>query len=785
MRAAGLKHLHLGDGTWTIDHGGLDDDSALITVNDGETITGNGPNRTIIQCTNETSGSDTGVALFRGAVDACNVRFAGLDFRGSNSPYVSATFNENECIAPHYLGTSTDWLIEDCFFRNLEGFAVHDRQGVTNARIHVRNCTGIEIGNSLANVNSDYTHIDGCTVVSGEFAECSGKGVVIVNNIIKNATGVGITIGGNQTLGLLYPGNVIANNTIDGGTGVGITVTDGASSTVVANNVVRKCEDGGLLISHSINPVEGCIIIGNVFESNCADPGANLSGMDIRSGGRHLIYGNVSIDLAESGFNQLYGLTITDSVDNVVDGNYFSCTSHDASFSNGATGTRLGQNVYANNTMEVIGTATLVAQSITGKAATDLVWTTRYNSGSSLTERAYFGLYADGKLTWGNNLDLLSAQLSNLYRSAADTLKTDGAFIAAGAITGSNLSGTNSGNVTLTAVGASPNANGASLSTQALTLQPANGTHPGLLAAADFTKLAAQSGTNTGDVTIGTANGLSLVGQALSMAAAGAAATGTVTTGAQTIAGNKSFSGSTGVGHTATPQYDLDGGTALANTKWAIYNNVPSAGSSIVGFGVQSGKLIYHTDVVGSAHEWRAIPAGGATMTLTGAGALNTAGAITMNSVAVLSQTNTVSGITNKTFTSPTINAATISGTIGGNATLSGNLALTGTCTFSLKQVHLVQNTITAFATGGQASATALTGEHCYVTTCATAGDSVKLPVAVAGYEVWVFNAGAASCNVFPQSGSDAGAGTNTAVAVAAGTGKTFYAQTTTQWRST
>jgi len=49
-----------------------------------------------------------------------------------------------------------------------------------------------------------------------------------------------------------------------------------------------------------------------------------------------------------------------------------------------------------------------------------------------------------------------------------------------------NLSGTNTGDVTLTAVGATPNANGASLSGQVLTLQPANASFPGVLTAADW-----------------------------------------------------------------------------------------------------------------------------------------------------------------------------------------------------------------------------------------------------------------------------------------------------------
>jgi hypothetical protein len=49
-----------------------------------------------------------------------------------------------------------------------------------------------------------------------------------------------------------------------------------------------------------------------------------------------------------------------------------------------------------------------------------------------------------------------------------------------GTIGASNLSGTNTGDVTLTAVGAIPNANAASLSGQALTIQPADATNPGV-----------------------------------------------------------------------------------------------------------------------------------------------------------------------------------------------------------------------------------------------------------------------------------------------------------------
>lgn len=70
-----------------------------------------------------------------------------------------------------------------------------------------------------------------------------------------------------------------------------------------------------------------------------------------------------------------------------------------------------------------------------------------------------------------------------------------------------NLAGTNSGDVTLTAVGATPNANGASLATQAITLQPANASFPGVLLAADWTTFNAKQAAGnyitalTGDAT--------------------------------------------------------------------------------------------------------------------------------------------------------------------------------------------------------------------------------------------------------------------------------------------
>lgn len=79
----------------------------------------------------------------------------------------------------------------------------------------------------------------------------------------------------------------------------------------------------------------------------------------------------------------------------------------------------------------------------------------------------------------GQALSLAVAGASAGAMSAADKTKLD-------AITGSHT-GTNTGDVTLTAIGATPTAAGASLSGQALTLQPADATTGGVIASAHQT----------------------------------------------------------------------------------------------------------------------------------------------------------------------------------------------------------------------------------------------------------------------------------------------------------
>jgi hypothetical protein len=97
----------------------------------------------------------------------------------------------------------------------------------------------------------------------------------------------------------------------------------------------------------------------------------------------------------------------------------------------------------------------------------------------AVTSTSYTASVASGSNAFGVSVNGARVDFG---AGASDYASSDGTTVTfAGPLAASNLSGTNSGNLTLTAVGSTPSANGASLSTQALTLQPADATHPGLV----------------------------------------------------------------------------------------------------------------------------------------------------------------------------------------------------------------------------------------------------------------------------------------------------------------
>ena len=92
-------------------------------------------------------------------------------------------------------------------------------------------------------------------------------------------------------------------------------------------------------------------------------------------------------------------------------------------------------------------------------------------------------------------------------------------------------------------------------------------------------------------------------------------------------------------------------------------------------------------------------------------------------------------------------------------------------------QVPKGNTAVTAFAGGGQASATQLNDSYIVITTVASPGDSVKLPPVFGLYSiVFIKNDGANAADVFPATGHDLGAGVDTAVSIPAGRSLSFIA---------
>jgi hypothetical protein len=125
--------------------------------------------------------------------------------------------------------------------------------------------------------------------------------------------------------------------------------------------------------------------------------------------------------------------------------------------------------------------------------------------------------------------------------------------------------------------------------------------------------------------------------------------------------------------------------------------------------------------------------------------------------------------------------------TIGGSAPTAGQvLTATSTSAVAFSSPFAVTGSITAFASGGQGSATQLSNVVNIVTTVATIADSVKLPLASAwaGRVIVVKNTASNSMNLFPGTGDSINAlAANAALAVAGGTSVMLVPVSATNWQ--
>lgn len=93
----------------------------------------------------------------------------------------------------------------------------------------------------------------------------------------------------------------------------------------------------------------------------------------------------------------------------------------------------------------------------------------------------------------------------------------------------------------------------------------------------------------------------------------------------------------------------------------------------------------------------------------------------------------------------------------------------------------------TAYAGGGQANATLLALEQSYITTCATAGNSGRLPTPGGGVSMTVFNLGAEGADIYPAAAASSvkfdSMGTNIPIRLPKSWLLEVKGQSATQWR--
>ncbi len=134
-------------------------------------------------------------------------------------------------------------------------------------------------------------------------------------------------------------------------------------------------------------------------------------------------------------------------------------------------------------TAAIPGTVTLGSTSVTGQL------TGLYSDGASAVAVTVSSpAYSDA-----------SAKLLSVKNDTTEkfSIQKDGNVTASGTLAASNLSGTNTGDVTLATVGSSPAAAGASLSGQVLTLQPADGSNGGVVSTTTQTFAGAKTFSST------------------------------------------------------------------------------------------------------------------------------------------------------------------------------------------------------------------------------------------------------------------------------------------------
>lgn len=265
---------------------------------------------------------------------------------------------------------------------------------------------------------------------------------------------------------------------------------------------------------------------------------------------------------------------------------------------------------------------------------------------------------ADGiKINAAQAIIAQSASVTNPGMVNTTTQSFAGAKTFTGAIAASNFSGsssgTNTGDITLSAFGSTPSTTGASLSGQALTLQPADGTHPG---------------------------GVSIT--------------------TQTFAGSKTFSSApsfSAIINTGTLTLPTTSDTLVGRATTDTLTNKTLTSAALAGSTtITDAMVITHVANSGTQLAFNLAQSSGTVLTLT----TNSTASATLNLPAISGTETLVARATTDTLTNKTIAAGsnTITGLV--NANLSGSAAITNANLASMGSSSSTVGTVKGNITG-------------------------------------------------------------------------------------